>query len=284
MMQQQSLENQHLKQQQLDLQQQQTLENQRLKQHQMELQQQQAEAQLAFQQQQAEVQQVFQKQLLSLQEQQRESEQGRLRSDAKLREESAKRNKQKEAIRSLRKMGKGEDIGFFLQTFENKLTQAEVPREDWTRHLPVVLTAHMVESWIGSVPDEDYERAKAVLLDLHSKPASHYVTEAYVWTKPWGATPGEVIAKVQANMARLYMKDGGCPFAVIMHATLSAYGNECINHALAKKPTSPHKLATAISDFEATHGNATRSRFRPSQPRQGPPPYRVEEKPRQHEK
>ena len=100
--------------------------------------------------------------------------------------------------------------------------------------------------------------------------------------KPWAVTPGEVIAKVQANIARLYIKDGGCPFAVIMHATLSAYGNECINHALAKKPTSPHELATAISDFEATHGNATRSRFRPSQPRQGPPPYRVKEKPRQH--
>ena len=98
MMQQQSLENQCLKQQQLDLQQQQTLDNQRLKQHQMELQQQQAEVQQDFQQQQAEAQQVFQQQLLSLPEQQQESKQGRLRSDAKFREEFAKRNKQNEAI------------------------------------------------------------------------------------------------------------------------------------------------------------------------------------------
>ena len=123
-------------------------------------------------------------QLLSLQAQQRESEQIRIRSgDATLRESIAKRDKQKEAIRSLKK---GEDVGFFLQTFEAKLTQAEVPWDERTRHLPAVLTACLVESWLGSVPEDvkpDYDRAKAVLMDLHLKPASYYVTEAFAWTK-----------------------------------------------------------------------------------------------------
>ena len=198
-----------------------------------------------------------------------------------LRESIAKRDKQKAAICSLRKMEKGEDVGFFLQTFEAKLTQAEVPRDEWTRHLPAVLTACLVESWLGSVPEDvkpDYDRAKAVLMDQHSKPASYYVMEVFAWTKSWAAIPGEVIAKVPANMARLFTGDGGCPFAVVMYTVLLAYGNECINHALAKNPTSLHTLATAISDYEATPGNATRPRFRPGQLRQASGPSHVEDR------
>ena len=76
--------------------------------------------------------------------------------------------------------------------------------------------------------------------------------------KPHKATPGEVVTTVKSSLSRAYGVYGACPFRVVVLTTLSAYSQECVNSVLAKKPESAHELVKAITEFEATHGNATK--------------------------
>ena len=105
--------------------------------------------------------------------------------------------------------------------------------------MPDVLTGRAKETFCASVPVEvrqDYDAIKTILLDTLSKSAGHHVAECFGWTKPFKATPGEVVSKVKASLGRAHSPYGACPFSVVVLTTLSAYSQECVNSVLAKKP------------------------------------------------
>ena len=179
-----------------------------------------------------------------------------------MRQEAEQRHLVTEALCRLPKMEKGEDVCNFLDCFEQSLTSAKVPAESWGRYIPDVLTGKAKEIYCASVPVEsrlDYMAIKTILLDILSKPVGYYVGECFGWVKPHKATPGEVVTKVKSSLSRAYGVYGACPFPVVVLTTLSAYSQECVNSVLAKKPESAHELVKAITEFEATHGNATKA-------------------------
>ena len=183
----------------------------------------------------------------------------RAREAQQAREAAELRHQVSDALRRLPKLEKGEDIVAFLECFEQSLEAAGVPRASWARYVPDYLTGKAKEVFCGNVPVDsrtDYQVIRSILIETLSKPAGVHVAECFGWVKPYKASPGEVVAKVKASLNSGF---GVFPFPVLMMTTLSAYNQECINTVLAKKPDHTPDLVKAISDFEATHGNATKA-------------------------
>ena len=177
---------------------------------------------------------------------------------SRAREEAEKRQQKADVLKRLPRLEKGEDLGYFLEGFEHALMMADIPEDTWGRHLAGVLTGKAKEAHASSVPlesRENYKLTKSILLDMLSRPTGSYVAECFHWSKPFKATPGEVVAKVKISLSRAFSQYGDVPFAAIVLTTLSAYSQECINTVLGKKPENVHDLVKAISDFEATHGS-----------------------------